>query len=80
MLRDAQPCDDGSLTRGTPSQGVVCAGGAGELASGIDLGLMGARAGLAGLGERAALAGGRLECGPVVGDGFRLVAWLPWPV
>jgi signal transduction histidine kinase len=35
---------------------------------------------LAGLGERAVLAGGRLECGPVVGGGFRLVAWLPWPV
>ena len=56
------------------------AGVAGGVASGADLGLTGAGAGLAGLGERAALAGGRLECGPVVGGGFRLVAWLPWPV
>ncbi|GAA3851750.1 histidine kinase [Streptomyces sedi] len=38
----------------------------------------GAGAGLTGLGERVALAGGRLEH---TGDrdGFHLVAWLPWP-
>ncbi|WP_219535135.1 sensor histidine kinase [Nonomuraea guangzhouensis] len=63
-----------------PAEGVVRAGGSGGLASGGDLGLTGAGAGLAGLAERAVLAGGRLECGPVEGGGFRLVAWLPWPV
>jgi signal transduction histidine kinase len=36
-------------------------------------------AGLLGLGERAALAGGRLEHGPTAGGDFRLWAWLPWP-
>ncbi|OZM70157.1 sensor histidine kinase [Amycolatopsis antarctica] len=35
--------------------------------------------GLTGLGERAALAGGRLEHGGVPGGGWRLTAWLPWP-
>ncbi|MGO4419565.1 sensor histidine kinase, partial [Streptomyces sp. MCAF7] len=35
--------------------------------------------GLAGLAERAALTGGRLECGPSDGGDFRLYAWLPWP-
>ncbi|MEV0347864.1 histidine kinase [Nonomuraea sp. NPDC050680] len=62
---DAVPGDTGAL---------------GALASGADLGRIGAGAGLAGLAERAALAGGRLACGPVTGGGFRLVAWLPWPV
>lgn len=39
----------------------------------------GAGVGLAGLAERAELAGGRLEAG-LEGDGaFRLQAWLPWP-
>ncbi|MFI9203609.1 sensor histidine kinase [Streptomyces sp. NPDC053048] len=38
----------------------------------------GAGQGLIGLGERAALAGGRLEHGRVGAD-FRLAAWLPWP-
>ncbi len=38
----------------------------------------GAGQGLIGLGERAALAGGRLEHGPTGAD-FRLAAWLPWP-
>jgi signal transduction histidine kinase len=36
-------------------------------------------AGLLGLGERAALAGGRLEHGPTAEGDFRLWAWLPWP-
>ncbi|WP_433236214.1 sensor histidine kinase [Streptosporangium sp. CA-135522] len=45
-----------------------------------DLGLTGAGAGLAGLAERASLAGGRLEHGSTANDGFRLEAWLPWPV
>jgi signal transduction histidine kinase len=36
-------------------------------------------AGLLGLGERAALAGGRLEHGTTPGGDFRLWAWLPWP-
>ena len=35
--------------------------------------------GLIGLGERVSLAGGRLAHGPD-GEGFRLEAWLPWPV
>ncbi|GAA2358290.1 sensor histidine kinase [Streptomyces cuspidosporus] len=39
----------------------------------------GAGQGLAGLAERAALAGGRLECGPSPAGDFRLYAWLPWP-
>jgi signal transduction histidine kinase len=34
--------------------------------------------GLVGLGERVALAEGRLEHGPA-GGGWRLTAWLPWP-
>jgi signal transduction histidine kinase len=38
----------------------------------------GAGVGLAGVAERAALAGGRLEHGRTDGD-FRLWAWLPWP-
>jgi signal transduction histidine kinase len=36
-------------------------------------------AGLLGLGERAALAGGRLEHGTTPDGDFRLWAWLPWP-
>ena len=36
-------------------------------------------AGLLGLGERAALAGGRLEHGATPEGDFRLWAWLPWP-
>ena len=35
--------------------------------------------GLIGLGERVALAGGRLEHAPLPGGGFRLHAVLPWP-
>jgi len=35
--------------------------------------------GLAGLAERVALAGGRLDHGPTAEGGFRLSAWLPWP-
>jgi len=35
--------------------------------------------GLLGLGERVALAGGRLEHGPTEEGGWRLSAWLPWP-
>ncbi|MEU6738499.1 sensor histidine kinase [Streptosporangium sandarakinum] len=35
--------------------------------------------GLAGLTERVALAGGRLEHGPDAAGGRRLAAWLPWP-
>ena len=38
----------------------------------------GAGMGLVGLGERVALAGGRIEYG-VDRDTFRLQAWLPWP-
>ncbi len=34
--------------------------------------------GLIGLTERATLAGGRLEHGPLEGGGFRVDAWLPW--
>ncbi|AHH95902.1 histidine kinase [Kutzneria viridogrisea] len=39
----------------------------------------GAGAGLAGLTERATLAGGRLEHGRTTAGEFRLWAWLPWP-
>jgi hypothetical protein len=35
--------------------------------------------GCAGLAERVALAGGRLEHGPTPSGGWRLAAWLPWP-
>jgi signal transduction histidine kinase len=35
--------------------------------------------GLAGLAERVALAGGRLEHGPTPSGGWRMAAWLPWP-
>jgi signal transduction histidine kinase len=35
--------------------------------------------GLAGLAERVALAGGRLEYGPAAGGGWCLTVWLPWP-
>jgi len=40
--------------------------------------LPGAGAGIAGLGERVALAGGRLEHGPTQEGDYRLSAWLPW--
>ncbi|MFD6953616.1 histidine kinase [Nocardiopsis sp. TSRI0078] len=36
--------------------------------------------GLAGLDERVSLVSGRLEHGPDTGGGWRLSAWLPWPV
>jgi len=39
----------------------------------------GSGSGLAGLVERASLAGGRLEHGRTTGGEFRLWAWLPWP-
>ncbi|QUQ72330.1 sensor histidine kinase [Kutzneria sp. CA-103260] len=39
----------------------------------------GSGSGLHGLGERASLAGGRLEHGRTTGGEFRLWAWLPWP-
>ncbi|HWM03120.1 MAG TPA: histidine kinase [Actinophytocola sp.] len=35
--------------------------------------------GLAGLAERVALAGGRFEHGPTTG-GWRVAAWIPWPL
>lgn len=42
-----------------------------------DAGVPGAGLGLVGLRERAALAGGSLEAGPIGGD-FVVAAWLPW--
>lgn len=39
----------------------------------------GSGTGIIGLGERTALAGGRLDHGPTADGGFRLRAWLPWP-
>jgi signal transduction histidine kinase len=39
----------------------------------------GPTAGLLGLGERATLAGGKLEHGATPDGDFRLWAWLPWP-
>jgi hypothetical protein len=38
----------------------------------------GTGSGLIGLGERAALAGGRLDHGPRPDGVFLLSAWLPW--
>ncbi len=37
----------------------------------------GARHGLIGMAERAALFGGRVECGPIADGGFRVLAALP---
>ncbi|GAA3211265.1 sensor histidine kinase [Nonomuraea helvata] len=48
------------------------------LGAAVGLGSTGAGAGLAGLEERVSLVGGRLEHGRS-GDGFRLLARLPWP-
>jgi signal transduction histidine kinase len=42
-------------------------------------GIPGTGTGLIGLGERVALAGGRLTHGPVDAADFRVHAWLPWP-
>ncbi|MEU8195388.1 histidine kinase [Microbispora amethystogenes] len=42
--------------------------------------LAGEGAGLAGMRERAELAGGRVERAGVDEGGFRLAVWLPWPV
>ncbi|GII82524.1 two-component sensor histidine kinase [Sphaerisporangium siamense] len=47
---------------------------------GAATGIPGAGRGLIGLAERAALAGGRLACGPLASGEFRVLAWLPWPV
>jgi signal transduction histidine kinase len=44
-----------------------------------DAQIPGAGSGLVGLGERANLAGGRLEHGRTPEGDFRLAAWLPWP-
>jgi signal transduction histidine kinase len=41
-------------------------------------GIPGSGTGLIGLGERARLAGGRIEFGPTGTGEFRLRAWLPW--
>jgi signal transduction histidine kinase len=40
--------------------------------------LPGAGVGLLGLVERVGLLGGKLESGPCLDGGWRLVAWLPW--
>jgi signal transduction histidine kinase len=37
-----------------------------------------ARSGLAGMAERIAAVGGRLDAGPVAGPGWRVVGWIPW--
>jgi signal transduction histidine kinase len=42
-------------------------------------GVPGSGYGVAGLAERVALAGGRLEHGRTVGGEYRLRVWLPWP-
>jgi signal transduction histidine kinase len=44
----------------------------------VDVTLVGSSAGLIGLAERVHLAHGRLTHGPHA-QGFRVVAWLPWP-
>jgi hypothetical protein len=41
-------------------------------------GIPGSGTGLIGVGERARLAGGRIEFGPTGTGEFRLRAWLPW--
>ncbi|MER6951164.1 histidine kinase [Nonomuraea sp. NPDC000554] len=46
---------------------------------GPEAGAQAAGAGLVGLAERAALAGGRLEHGGAAGEDFLLAVWLPWP-
>jgi signal transduction histidine kinase len=48
------------------------------LPAGRGAGIPGAGAGIAGLSERAGLAGGRLEYGTTDAGEFRLSAWLPW--
>jgi len=69
--------------RGTPGDGVTieirnALQAPGTRSAGAPV-LPGSGAGLAGIGERAALAGGRLEQGRTMGGEFRLWAWLPWP-
>ncbi|MEV4422586.1 histidine kinase [Patulibacter sp. NPDC049589] len=73
------------VVSGTPPEGVTVeirnpapvgrADGAARAGDGIP----GSGTGIVGLGERTALAGGRLEHGPTADGGFRLRAWLPWP-
>jgi signal transduction histidine kinase len=62
-------------------EGAAGAGLEVELRNGLPDGvtLPAAGAGLLGLSERAALAGGRLEHGVTANGDFRLWAWLPWP-
>ncbi|MFF0306306.1 sensor histidine kinase [Streptosporangium sp. NPDC004379] len=57
-----------------PALAAAAYGRPGSSASGA-----GSGRGLAGLAERVALAGGRLEHGPDDAGGRRLTAWLPWP-
>ncbi|HSK95509.1 MAG TPA: histidine kinase [Euzebyales bacterium] len=47
-------------------------------AGGTPARIPGAGTGLIGLRERMHLIGGRLEHGPTVDGGYRLLAWLPW--
>ncbi|NYI97474.1 signal transduction histidine kinase [Streptomonospora nanhaiensis] len=52
----------------------------GGVGAGAGVGAPGGGQGLIGLAERVSLAGGRLTHGPDGEGGFRLAAWLPWPV
>lgn len=69
---------------GAPAAGltveIVTPAPVGELVGPGALQIPGGGTGLIGLGERATLSGGRLEHGPLPGGGFRLRAWLPWPL
>lgn len=69
---------------GAPAAGltveIVTPAPVGELHGPGALQIPGGGTGLIGLGERATLSGGRLEHGPLPGGGFRLRAWLPWPL
>ena len=68
------------LLEGAPGQGLTIEvrNAAPVLAAGRTA-IPGSGTGLVGLGERAALSGGRLEHGRDQDGDFRLRAWLPWP-
>lgn len=76
--KHAPRCAVGLRVAGAPGEGLTV-----ELRNPLPVGvpaapLPGAGAGIAGLSERVAMAGGRLEHGPTVEGDYRLSAWLPW--
>jgi len=80
VRKHAPGADTRVLVRGAPGEGLVV-----EVLNGPCPGPppassgSGSGQGLVGLAERVSLASGRLEHGPS-GGGWRLSAWLPWPV